>query len=65
MEYRDQLIYINEIIDANYTNFQNMIYNVTNLNNNIEFRDDILYHNENYDFIAIDYLINIFNNLFI
>ena len=65
MEYRDQLIYINEIIDANYTNFQNMIYNITNLNNNIEFRDDILYHNENYDFIKIDYLINIFNNLFI
>jgi hypothetical protein len=65
MEYRDQLIYINEIIDANYTNFQNMIYNITNLNNNIEFRDDILYNNENYDFIKIDYLINIFNNLFI
>jgi len=65
MEYRDQLIYINEINDANYSNIQNMIYNITNLNNNIEFREDILYYNEKYDFIKIDYLIDIFNNLFI
>lgn len=81
MEYRDQLIYINEIIDANYSSIQNMIYNITNIignnqgnnlgnnlindDNNIEFRDDIIYNNENYDFIHFDYLIKIFNNLFI
>lgn len=67
MEYRDQLIYINEIIDANYTSIQNMIYNITNNvgNNNIEFRDDIIYNNEFSDFINFDYLLNLFQNLFI
>jgi hypothetical protein len=89
MEYRDHLIYINEIIDANYNNIQNMIYylsnndlnndfnndvnnylnndvnNDVNNDNNIEFRDDIIYNNEIYDFIHFDYLIKIFNNLFI
>jgi hypothetical protein len=67
MEYRDQLIYINEIIDANYTNIQNMIYNITNNfgNNDIEFRDDIIYNNEFSDFINFYYLLNLFQNLFI